>query len=124
MTDLTFTINGNSYKNLVRTGSDNLQTTRKPVYGSKYTDLNKVDHYILSRYRGVLKVNLRAMSPQEARTLEAEWDDQPVTVTYYCFQTGTDVTQEMTVSDTTLSDAIKRSDGHWVQQSSVTFTEV
>lgn len=124
MTDLVFTIGSTDFKSYIRSGSDNYQTTRKPIFGAKYTDLDGVDHMTLLRYRDVLKVNLKAMSPTNAAAIMASLAAQPVSVTFFCFQTMTTTTESMTVSDSTLSDALKRSDGHWVQQSSITFTQV
>lgn len=124
MTDLIFKIGSVSYSSYVRSGSDNYQTTRKAIFGAKYTDLDGVDHMTLLRYRDVLKVNLKAMSPTNAAAIMASLAAQPVSVTFFCFQTMTTTTESMTVSDSTLSDALKRSDGHWVQQSSITFTQV
>lgn len=122
--DLALTINSHDYKGLVRSGSDNYQTTRKAIYGAKYTDLDGVDHVTLLRYRGGLKVNLMAMSPTTAASLLADLESQPITVTYFCLQTNTTTTEEMTLESTTLSDALKRSDGHWVQQTSLTFSQL
>ena len=124
MTDLFFTINSHDFKNLVRTGSDNYQTTRKTVYGAKYTDLDGVDHYIVQRYRDTLKINFRALDPLTVSSLMSEIQSQPMSIKFHSFQTGTDLTETMVVSETTLSDAIERSDGHWVGQFSITFTQV
>ena len=124
MTDLVFTIGSSDYSSYVRSGSDNYQTTRKAIFGAQYTDLDGVDHMTLLRYRDVLKINLKAMSPTDAAAIMTSLASQPVSVTFFCLQTMTTTTESMTVSDSTLSDALKRSNGHWVQQSSITFTQV
>lgn len=124
MTDLTFTINSTSFAGYVRSGSGNIQTTQKPVYGSKYTDLNGTDHYILLRWRTVLKVNLRALSPTEVSTLLSSLASQPVGVTFRQFGASSDTTMDMVVTDINLSDAIGKTEGHWVEQPSITLTQV
>ena len=124
MTDITFKIGNTSYADYVRTGSGNIQISKKPVYGARYTDLAGVDHYTFLRWRTVLKVNLRALKPTEADALLTALASQPVSITYRQFGANTDTTEDMVVSDITLSDAVKCSDGHWTEQPSITFTQV
>lgn len=104
--------------------SYNYETRREPVIGSKFTDLNGVDHYTILRYRDSLKVGFKALSPTQVVTLHNLLNSMPLTVQYHSFQSNATVTKTMMVNADALVDALKRTDGHWVKQFSVTFTEV
>lgn len=121
MTDLTFRINGNDFSSIVEKGS--YTTDLIPVVGSKYTDLNKVDHTIIARYRGYVEVTLNPMSPQQAKSLYTQLKNAPCSVEYFSFQDKEAVTKTMIPSWDSLKDAKQRDSGHWVRSIKITFTE-
>ena len=121
MTDLKFKINNTDFSGMVEKWS--YITDCIPVVGAKYTDLNKVDHTTIARYRGTLEVTLNPSSPAQMTALFTQLATSPVTVDYHCFQTATDVQQTMTFSMEPLQDAAKRSSGHWTRKVKLTFTE-
>jgi len=95
MTDLTFTINGHDYKDIVAKGK--YETFLIPVEGSKYTDLNKVDHVSIVRYRGKIKVELNPISSDKALALCTDLMQSPCNVSYFSFQRNAIVTETMTI---------------------------
>lgn len=121
MTDLPFTINGVDFRAYVEKGVYN--TDLIPVIGSKWTDLSKVDHTTIARFKGYLEVNLNPMSPAQVEALYDQLILAPVTVTYFNFKRNAQVTETMMPSWEPLKDAMKRSSGHWVQSCTIEFTE-
>lgn len=121
MTDLTLTVNSISLSAMIEKGS--YITDLIPVVGSKYTDLNKVDHTIIARYKGYVEVTLNPMSPATAKGLYDQLIQAPCRVTYYSFQKKTEVTASMIPEWDSLKDAMRRSTGHWVQSIKLSFTE-
>ena len=121
MTDLTFLINTKDFAKMVEKGS--YTTDLIPVIGAKYTDLDKVDHTTIVRFRGTLSVVINPSSPADMKKL---WDElllAPCTVKYHSFQKNVDVEQTMIPSVEPIQDAAKRNSGHWTRKVKVTFTE-
>ena len=121
MTDLTFTINGNDYADLVEKGE--YSTSQVPVIGAQYTDLNKVTHTSIVRHRGVLKVKLNPAKRSRIIALCSDLRSAPLTVQYYSFQTGSIVTQTMLPDETTMQDAFTLASERWNTTNEITFTE-
>ena len=121
MTDLTFLINTKDFSKMVEKGS--YTTELIPVIGAKYTDLDRVDHTTVVRFRGVLSVVLNPSSPADLKKLWDELALAPCSVKYHSFQKNTDVTQTMMPSLEAIQDAAKRSSGHWGRKVKLTFTE-
>lgn len=121
MTNLPFTVNGVDFSDLVTIRQ--YKTNRIPVLGTKYTDLAKIDHTTIARYKGYLEVNLNPLSPSQAEDFYAELLNAPCTVTYYSFQLQQTVTELMIPAFDGLKDAKQRESGHWLDNSTVNFTE-
>lgn len=120
MTDLTFKINNVDFSSIVDRWE--YSTDLIPVTLTR-TDLNKVDHTIVVRHRGVCSVKLNPISPDQAKSLFDELTDAPCLVDYFSFQEKTSVQRTMIPKFDMLQDAAKRSSGHWVRSITVTFTE-
>lgn len=121
MTTLPFTINGHDYSSLVT--KRQYKTNRIPVVGTKYTDLAKIDHTTIARYKGYLEVALNPLSPSQADDLYADLLTAPCEVTYYSFQLQQTVTETMLPNFDGLKDAKLRESGHWMENSTINFTE-
>lgn len=121
MTDLKLTINNVDFSGIVEKGS--YITGKIPVVGAKYTDLNKVDHTTITRYKGYLEFKTNVMSPSQVYNLFEELCDAPCQVEYFSFQDNNNVTKTMIPSFDDVQDATRRSSGHWVRGLKVSFTE-
>lgn len=121
MTTLPFTVNGVDFSSLVT--KRQYKTNRIPVIGTKYTDLAKIDHTTIARYKGYLEVSLNPLSPSQAEDLYEQLLNAPCEVTYYNFQLQQTVTELMIPAFEGLQDAKQRESGHWLSNSTVNFTE-
>lgn len=121
MTDLTFTINGHDYSDIVE--KRNYQTRLIPVVGRQYTDLNKVEHTTIARYRGELTVGINVAAKSRITALATDLQSAPVSVCYYSFQLGTTVTQTMMPDSTTMKDAFSLGGVRFNETNEITFTE-
>lgn len=121
MTDLKFKVNNTDFSDMVEKGS--YITDRIAVAGAKYTDLNKVDHTTIARWRGYLEVTLNPSSPARIAALYTALATAPCTVDYHSFQLNADVQETMIPTLEALQDAKQRSSGHWVRKVKLTFTE-
>jgi hypothetical protein len=121
MTDLALTINNVDFKGYVKKGE--YYTSSTPVAGSKYTDLNKVDHTTVVRHRGAVRVIFNPMSPTQIASLYSALASCPCTVTYFSFQENKNVTQTMMPALEELQDAKQRTSGHWIRSFGLTLTE-
>lgn len=120
MTDLTFKVGTTDFSQYVDKGE--YFTDLIPVTISR-TDLNGVNHTIVIRHRGFLRVKMIPMSPSTASSFFTLLASAPVSVKYHSFQTNTDVTQTMIPSFDNVQDAAKRSSGHWTRSFTVSFTQ-
>ena len=122
MTDLTFTINGHDYKDIVT--KRKYETFLIPVEGAKYTDLDKVDHVSIVRYRGKLQVELNPISDIRAAALCSDLMQSPCTVKYYSFQRNSVVTETMVPDAISMKDAFNFQNKRWSEPSGITFTQL
>lgn len=122
MTDLSFTINSHDYSDIV--DIHNYQTSLTPVEGSRYTDLDKVEHVAVVRHRGGLSVKINPVDEDKVAALCTDLITAPVTVTYYSFQRGHTVTETMMPDDTTVKDAFRFLNKKYVEGFSIKLTEL
>ncbi len=122
MTDLPLTIDGHDYSGLV--DKYNYETTLTPVEGSRYTDLDKIEHVSIVRHRGGLTVKLNPISEDNAEALCADLMLTPVTVTYYSFQRNASVTETMEADETTMKDAFRHLSKKFAEGFTVTLTQL
>ncbi len=122
MTDLTFIVNSRDYSDVV--DAHNYQTGLTPVEGSRYTDLDKVEHVAVARHRGSLAVKVNPLCGDRLAALCADLAAAPVTVTYYSFQRGRDVTETMMPDDTTVKDAFRFLNKRYAEGFSIKLTEL
>jgi len=120
-TTLTFTINSHDYKGIVT--SNSYKTTLDPVTISR-TDLDGVDHVLVVRHRGGVKVNINPCDVATRTQLCNDLMAAPVSVTYHSFQRGIDVTETMVPKWAELLMAVSRTDGMWVQAAPLELTQV
>lgn len=121
MTDLKLIINNTDFSGIVEKGS--YVTGKVPIVGTKYTDLNKVDHTTIARYRNTLDFKTNVMSPAQVTSLFTALCNAPCEVQFFSFQDGANITATMIPSFDDVQDAAKRSSGHWVRGLKVTLTE-
>ncbi len=122
MTDLSFTINSHDYASLV--DAHNCQTSLTPVEGSRYTDLDKVEHVAVVRHRGALSVQINPVDETKVAALCADLITAPVTVTYYSFQRGCTVTETMMPDAQAIKDAFRFLNKKYVEGFTIKLTEL
>ncbi len=122
MTDLSFTINSHDYSGLVDV--HNYQTGLTPVEGSRYTDLDKIEHVAIVRHRGTLTVKINPVDEDRLAALCADLINSPLTVTYYSFQRGQNVTETMMPDSSTVKDAFRFLNKKYVDGFSIKLTEL
>lgn len=89
-----------------------------------YTDLALVDHEIVVRYRGVLKLSFNAMTQAEAVGLCELLANQPLTVEYYSIQRGRYVEETMRAGSFPVAHLLEDSGEQWVQLPELYLTQL
>lgn len=105
MTNLKFKINNIDFSDYVT--NHEYYSDLVPVQGSGYTDLLGYEHPSVLRYNGYLEVKLNFMTQAQLTTLANILNTQPVTVQYYNFKKGQEVTQRMTCNWEKIKDEIR-----------------
>lgn len=93
MTDLKFEVNGVSFASLVH--KNGIRTYLEPVYSGQITTLDGVRKAALVRYRGLLHVTLNDLDEADSASLCAALLAEPLVITYFSFQRGAEVTEQM-----------------------------
>ena len=116
-----FSINGVDYKSYMsKTG---YETSQSPVYASKVTTLDGVDHYVKSRVRSTLKIRTMPLTRSQAIALyDALSNMDALTITYYNSQLGT-VTQSMRIDEIPFETAIYNSQTEIIGSVALVFTQ-
>jgi len=122
MTKYPFLLNGVDFSHLIHFRS--YQTDRQPVFSNTYTDLDGVDHYVVSRWRGFANMSTNDMKVEDAAALSAELMKWPLRVTYYSFQLEKVVTETMTFTKFPLPHKLSTSRADWVGAVALNFAEV
>ena len=117
----TFQINGVEYAEYMsKTG---YETEQVPVYASKITTLDGIDHYTKIRAKSVLKILTMPLTRSKAIALyDALSGMTDLTITYYNNQLGT-VTQSMRIESIPLETAIYTTDMEIIGSVALTFTQ-
>lgn len=124
MVSFTFKINNTDYSSFVE--RDSYATSLIPVYSDTVTTLDGVDHKIMKRYKGSVKVGLNPQTAANTAALVADLMVSPVEVKYHCLQRNADVTSLMSV-DAVSSDFLSRClylGQSWNSVQSITLTEL
>ena len=105
MTNLKFKINNVDFSSYVT--NHEYYSDLIPVQGVGYTDLLGYEHPNVLRYNGYLEVGLNYMTQAQLTALANVLNTQPVTVQYYNFKKGQEVTQSMTCNWEKIKDEIR-----------------
>lgn len=111
MTDYCFTINGVDFRSLVN--KHHYETDRVPVVAWKITDLDGVDHQVVQRWRGKLKVGLNDLTADESSAICAALMETPLSIRYHSFQLGADTTEEMRITSMPVAHLLKSAGQNW-----------
>lgn len=90
-------------------------TYRTPVYGGTYTDLDQVDHYVVSRWRGGLSGTTNDLTAVDAARLSAALMALPGEVTYYSFQLKQEITETMAPLQIPAALKLQTSRASWIK---------
>lgn len=121
MTKYTFKLNGVDVSRLVH--KYGYHTERRPVYASRYTNLNGQTRSVVGRYRGYIAITTNDMTADDAAWLSALLLQAPLNVTYYSFQLKKEVTERMMVEGIPLALKMVSSQTDWVSGVTLEFEE-
>lgn len=122
MTKFPLTINGEDLSSLCH--KRGYTTSRTPVYGGTYTDLDQVDHYFISRWRGNLIVRTNDLKQADATRLANLLLSAPLQVTYYSFDLGREVTETMMPEAVPKELKLSTPRADWIAGVTLTFTQL
>lgn len=122
MTKYPVKINGEDFTDLFH--KRGYETSRTPVYGGTYTDLDQVDHYLVSRWRGGFSGTTNDLTAEDAARLCAALLASPVEVTYHSFQLGKEVTETMHLEEMPQALKMQTPRASWVKGVTLTFTQL
>ena len=91
MIDQTFMINGHDWRRLVC--RNKYSTVKTPIY-EEYQDIDKKRHYVVSKYRHQVSVELNPMSLADAQTFCADLESRPLMLKFFSEQQQEDLTRE------------------------------
>lgn len=121
MTKWLFKINGEDFSDVVH--KYGYKTDLIPVFSRCVTTLDQVDHETLIRRRGELTITTNPVTARRAAEFCAALSSMPVSISYHCFQTGSDVIRTMKTSGMPFSYAMGNVGVDWLDQLQITFTE-
>lgn len=121
MTELPFKLNGVTFADCVH--KYGYETDRYPVYAAQWTDLSGVDHDVKLRDKGALTVRINGLS--ESRTIELRRAllANPLKVTYFSFQLGAEVVEDMRIDTAPASLQLKSGGVRYISESYLTFLQ-
>ena len=121
MTKYPFKLNGKDFSRLVH--KFGYQTERRPVFASRYEDLDGRTRSIVGHWSGVLSIQLNDIPAADAAALGAELLTAPLEVTYYSFQLKREVTERMMVENFPLALKLATAATDWLAGVTLKFEE-
>ena len=121
MTKYPFKLNGKDFSRLVH--KYGYQTERRPVYASRYEDLDGRTRSVVGRWIGGLTIPLNDIPATDAAALGRELLTAPLDVTYYSFQLQREVTERMMIEDFPLALKLATATTDWLGAVMLDFKE-
>lgn len=122
MTEYTFKVNGVNFAQLVNKYA--YQTDTVPVESNRVRTMDGVDHVVVLRHKGVLRVGINPADSAAFVNFCAELQKSPVEVEYTSLQHNADVVKTMTVSGMPISFGLKNANRTILDKLELTFTEL
>lgn len=117
---VTFTIAGTDYSaKLLKYG---IEAEQAPVYGSKVTTLDGIDHNTIVRWKTVLTASFMPLTDAEVRALYSLLISSSISVRFDLPQYGT-VTEDMRVEKVSLAATLKNGATTYYSGVKITFTQ-